>query len=59
MFYDNQLIVAMEKNPMFHGRTKHKKIKYHIAREAQKEKLIRLEHCKSKIRISDILIKAL
>ena len=49
----------MVKNPVFHGRTKHIKIKYHFVREAEAEKEVRLVHCNSKDQIADILTKAL
>ena len=33
IFVDNQVAIAISKNPVFHGRTKHFKIKYYFARE--------------------------
>lgn len=59
MLCDNQSAVAMAKNPVFHGRSKHIKIKYHAVREGEREKEIRLEHCNSEFQIADILTKAL
>ncbi|XP_031252306.1 uncharacterized protein LOC116110236 [Pistacia vera] len=32
---DNQSAIAMSKNPVLHGRTKHIRIKYHVVREAE------------------------
>ena len=55
IYCDNQS--AMAKNPMFYGRTKHIKIKYHFIREVEKK--IRLVHCNSEDQIVDILTKAL
>ena len=49
----------MVKNPVFHGRTKHIKIKYHFVREAEVEKEVRLVHYNSEDQIVDILTKAL
>ena len=49
----------MAKNPMFHGRTKHTKIKYHFVLEAEAEKEVRLVHCNSEYQIADILTKVL
>ena len=34
IYCDNQSAIAMVKNPVFHRRTKHIKIKYHFVREA-------------------------
>lgn len=59
IFCDNQSAIAMAKNPVFHGRTKHIKIKYHFLREAEAENEIKLLHCKSDIQIADIMTKAL
>eukprot|EP00257_Ricinus_communis_P020365 XP_015579578.1 uncharacterized protein LOC107261874 [Ricinus communis] len=44
-FRDNQSAVAIAKNLVFHGKTKHKKIKYHFVREAEKGKEVILVHC--------------
>ena len=33
IFVDNQVAIAISKNPVFHGRTKHFKIKYYFVRE--------------------------
>ena len=49
----------MAKNPVFHGRTKHIKIKFHFVREAEAESEIKLVHCNSENQIADILTKAL
>ncbi|KAJ7979232.1 Retrovirus-related Pol polyprotein from transposon TNT 1-94 [Quillaja saponaria] len=59
IFCDNQSAVAMVKNPVFHGRTKHIKIKYHFIREAEKEEDVKLFHCSSEDQNADILTKAL
>ncbi|KAA3458744.1 laccase-2-like [Gossypium australe] len=36
---DNQFSFAIAKNPVFHGKTKHFKIKYHFVREMEQENL--------------------
>ena len=56
---DNQSAVTIAKNPVFHGRTKHFKIKYHFVKEVQQEGEIILNHCKSDEQLADILPKAL
>ncbi|KAG8478195.1 hypothetical protein CXB51_027990 [Gossypium anomalum] len=56
---DNQSAVAIAKNPVFHGKTKHFKIKYHFVREAELVKEIYLVHCCSKDQLADVLTKPL
>ncbi|KAK5795584.1 hypothetical protein PVK06_036853 [Gossypium arboreum] len=56
---DNQSAIAIAKNPVFHGKTKHFKIKYHFVREAELSKEINLVHCCSEVQLADILTKPL
>ncbi|KAG8490680.1 hypothetical protein CXB51_013908 [Gossypium anomalum] len=56
---DNQSAVAIAKNPVFHGKTKHFKIRYHFVREAELAKEIYLVHCCSRDQLADVLIKPL
>ena len=49
----------MSKNPIFHSKTKHISIKYHVLREKVVEKEIRLEYVNTKEKITDIFTKAL
>ena len=56
---DNKSIVAMIKNPIFHGKTKHIKIKYHAIREAAKEGEVVLLHCSVEEQVADIFTKGL
>ncbi|KAG8487898.1 hypothetical protein CXB51_018780 [Gossypium anomalum] len=56
---DNQSIVAIAKNPVFHGKTKHFKIKSHFVREAEQSKEVNLIHCSSQDQLADILTKPL
>ncbi|KAG8487092.1 hypothetical protein CXB51_020668 [Gossypium anomalum] len=44
---NNQSAVAIAKNPVFHGKTKHFKIKFHFVREAEQSGEISLVHCNS------------
>jgi len=55
---DNQAAIAISNNPMFHGKTKHFKIKYYFLREVQCCKEIILVHCKTEDQLVDILTKA-
>ncbi|TYJ13274.1 hypothetical protein E1A91_A10G041200v1 [Gossypium mustelinum] len=56
---DNKSAVAIVKNPVFHGRTKHFDIKLHIIREMEQACEIKLVHCNSEAQIADILTKVL
>ncbi|KAG8498675.1 hypothetical protein CXB51_005061 [Gossypium anomalum] len=56
---DNQSAVSIAKNPVFHGKTKHFKIKYHFVREAELAKEICLVHCCSRDQLADVLTKPL
>lgn len=56
---DNKSAIAMVKNPVFHGRTKHIKVKYHAIREAEKEGEVKLLHCGTEEQLADIFTKAL
>ena len=48
IWVDNNLAIAITKNPMQHGRTKHINAKYHAIREAKKNEEINLICCSSK-----------
>ena len=51
--------VSISKNPMFHDRTKHIKIKYHFIREVQQSNEVLLVHCSSENQLVDIFTKPL
>ncbi|KAG8480419.1 hypothetical protein CXB51_025096 [Gossypium anomalum] len=59
IFVDNQSAVAIAKNPVFHGKTKHFKIKFHFIREAEQSREVSLVNCCSKDQLADILTKPL
>ncbi|KAG8472606.1 hypothetical protein CXB51_034394 [Gossypium anomalum] len=56
---NNKSAVAIAKNPVFHGRTKHFDIKLHVIREMEQACEIKLVHCNSEDQIADILTKGL
>lgn len=56
---DNQAAIAISNNPIFHGKTKHFKLKYYFLREVQKNKKIQLIYCRTKDQLADILTKPL
>ena len=57
--HDNISAVSILKNPVFHGRTKHIKIKYHFIREVQQSNEVLLVHCSSENQLADIFTKTL
>ena len=59
IFVDNQAAIAISNNPVFHGRTKHFKVKYYFVREVQRNNEVSLVHCRTDIQLADILTKGL
>ena len=56
---DNILAVSISKNPVFHGRTKHIKIRFHFIREVQQSNEVLIVHCSSENQLVDIFTKSL
>ncbi|CAM8990990.1 unnamed protein product [Rhodiola kirilowii] len=56
---DNKSAIALAKNPVFHGRSKHIGIRYHYIRELVKDGEIELEFCKTDEQVADIFTKGL
>ena len=59
LWCDNNSAIAIAKNPVQHGRTKHINIKFHAIREAEKNGDIQLMYCRPEEQIADVLTKAL
>ncbi|KAG8477669.1 hypothetical protein CXB51_027663 [Gossypium anomalum] len=59
IFCDNKSAVAIAKNPIFHGRTKHFSIKLHVIREMEQAQEVELIHCNSEEQVADIFTWAL
>nr|KYP49589.1 Copia protein [Cajanus cajan] len=59
IWVDNKSVIAIAKNPILYGRTKHIKVKYHAIRGVEKSKEVSLEHCSSENQIANIMTKAL
>ena len=59
IYCDNKSTIALTKNPMFHGRSKHIDIKHHYIRELVKDKEIVVEYCASEYQVADIFTKSL
>ena len=58
VFVDNQATLAISHNPVFHGKTKHFKIKYYFLREVQKAGKVKLVYCSSEEQLADIFTKS-
>ena len=56
---DNKSAIALTKNPVFHGRSKHIHRRYHFIRECVDSELIEVHHIAGVRQITDILTKAL
>ena len=54
---DNQAAISIANNPVFHGKTKHFKLKLYFLRKVQKEGEIQLVYCKTESQNADILTK--
>lgn len=59
IFVDNQAAIAISKNPVFHGTTKHFNIKLYFLREVQNEGEIQLKYCSTEEQVADIFTKPL
>ncbi|KAH1064330.1 hypothetical protein J1N35_029317 [Gossypium stocksii] len=59
IYCDNQSAAAIAKNLVFHGKTKHFKIKCHFVREFEQSNEVKLVHYSSDDQLVDILTKPL
>ncbi|GJZ79695.1 retrovirus-related pol polyprotein from transposon TNT 1-94 [Tanacetum coccineum] len=59
IYCDSSSAIAMTRNPIMHGRTKHIEIKYHYIRELVARGKITLELCRSMDQLADLFTKAL
>ncbi|GJZ20846.1 zinc finger, CCHC-type containing protein [Tanacetum coccineum] len=59
LLIDNQSAIALMKNPVFHGRSKHIDTKYHFIRECVERDQVYVEHISGNLQKAYILTKAL
>ncbi|KAK9073768.1 hypothetical protein SSX86_006362 [Deinandra increscens subsp. villosa] len=59
LLVDNISAIALMKNPVFHGRSKHIDTRYHFIRECVENNQINVEHVSGEIQRADILTKAM
>jgi len=59
IYYDNKSAIALSKNPVFHGWSKHIDIRFHKIQELVDEKELVIEYCPTEEQIADIFTKPL
>lgn len=59
IYCDNQSAIKLAKNPEFHSRTKHIKLRHHFIRELVESGEIALEYINTKLNIADIMTKGI
>ena len=59
IFRDNQSCVKLSKNPVFHDKSKHIKIKFHYIRDMMQRGAVKLQYVATEEQIADVLTKPL
>jgi len=59
IFCDNKSVIALSKNSVFHGRSKHIDIRFHKIRELVAEKEVVIEYCPIEEQVIDMFTKPL
>ncbi|GJU05599.1 putative ribonuclease H-like domain-containing protein [Tanacetum coccineum] len=58
IFINNESTICIVKNPVFHSRTKHIKIRHHFIRDSNEKKLIQMIKIHTDHNVADLLTKA-
>ncbi|GJY87242.1 hypothetical protein Tco_0501870 [Tanacetum coccineum] len=58
IFIDNESIICIVKNPVFHSKTKHIEIRHHFIRDSNEKKLIQMIKIHTDQNVADLLTKA-
>ncbi|GKB43470.1 hypothetical protein Tco_0888412 [Tanacetum coccineum] len=58
IFIDNESIICIAKNPVFHSKTKHIEIRHHFNRDSNEKKLIQMIKIHTYHNVADLLTKA-
>ncbi|GJS16060.1 putative ribonuclease H-like domain-containing protein [Tanacetum coccineum] len=58
IFIDNESTICIDKNPMFHSKTKHIEIRHHFIRDSNEKKLIQMIKIHTNHNVADLLTKA-
>nr|GEU94809.1 retrovirus-related Pol polyprotein from transposon TNT 1-94 [Tanacetum cinerariifolium] len=58
IYMDNESIICIVKNPVFHSKTKHIEIRHHFIRDAYEKKLIQVLKIHTDDNVADLLTKA-
>ncbi|GJU43553.1 putative ribonuclease H-like domain-containing protein [Tanacetum coccineum] len=58
IYIDNESIICIVKNPIFHSKTKHNEIRHHFIRDSNEKKLIQMIKIHTNKNVADLLIKA-
>ena len=59
IYCDNQSCVRLSENPVFHGKLKHIKMKYHYIRDMEQRGTVKLQYVAMDDQIADVLMKPL
>jgi hypothetical protein len=57
IFCDNISSIALSKNLVFHGRSKHTEIRYHFIRELVENGIIKMKYYRFWLKLADIFAK--
>ena len=56
---DNTSAIKLSKNSVFHGCTKHIRVRYHFLRDLTKEGIVQLVFCGSRDQLAELMTKPL